>query len=168
MAAQIPSSSVILIVDPGADEREMYCAYLSSYGVAAAQARDGASAVEQVECLSPAVVTTELRMPGVDGLALCKLVKARHAGVRVIAVTADGFGARGTATSGRWLRCCAGEAVSSSLIAQGNPAPTKSPRNASRAALSLTGSAPFTRSSDRLREPRVSGTVGDTALLEGN
>ncbi len=52
------------------------------------EAADGPAALRAVERLQPTVVLLDLRMPGIDGIEVCREITARFPDVRVIVLTA--------------------------------------------------------------------------------
>lgn len=49
----------------------------------------GVEALEAVAAHSPDIVVADLRMPGIDGVELLRIIRERHPGVRVILLTAE-------------------------------------------------------------------------------
>lgn len=79
-----------LIVDPDADTRLLYKTVLERYVMTIVEAEDGAEALGKALHDRPALIITETRLPRVDGIALCQLLRGDPltAGVRVVMVTA--------------------------------------------------------------------------------
>ncbi len=79
----------ILVVD----DEPATCAALSDLlrdeGYAVETASDGAQALELTESFGPALVLTDLRMPGMDGLELMQRVRADDPSRPVVVMTAD-------------------------------------------------------------------------------
>lgn len=84
-----PVQPLILIVDDYADGREMISEYLQSAGFRAAQAVDGADAIEQALALRPDLILMDLGLPVLDGWEATRRLKldARTAGIPVIALS---------------------------------------------------------------------------------
>jgi CheY-like chemotaxis protein/predicted RNA-binding Zn-ribbon protein involved in translation (DUF1610 family) len=87
-----PSSAVaplVLLVEDDADSREMYAAGLQWAGFRVTSVGDGTTALTQAVSLSPQVVVTDLHVPGLNGLELCRRLKTTEstASIPVIAVT---------------------------------------------------------------------------------
>jgi CheY-like chemotaxis protein len=81
----------VLVVDDEADIREMLRAVLEGIiGVQTVVAADGYEALEQARKLLPALVVLDLMMPGLDGFAVARQLKADLAtrAIPIIAVTA--------------------------------------------------------------------------------
>ncbi len=61
---------------------------LTAHGVSVVgAAKDGAEAVALAQSLKPDVVLMDIRMPGCDGLAATRLIKARHPEIKVVMLT---------------------------------------------------------------------------------
>jgi DNA-binding NtrC family response regulator len=78
----------ILIVDDDPDIRESLPGGLSALGAEIATAKDGEEALALVGSGPPDVVLTDVRMPGLDGLELLRLLRQRAPAVDVILMTA--------------------------------------------------------------------------------
>ncbi len=50
-------------------------------------ARDGLEALEKARALQPDVILMDIRMPGLDGLAATRLIKAEQPNVKVVVLT---------------------------------------------------------------------------------
>jgi two-component system response regulator MprA len=81
-----------MIVDGDAPARELARAFLADAGHRVTLAADGADALTQLADHQPDVVITEIMVRKVDGLALCKHIKAdpatRHIKVVVFSILA--------------------------------------------------------------------------------
>ena len=79
-------SAVILVVERDPHVRELEAFFLDRAGFAVDFARDGHQALELVGSLKPDVVISEVLVPGLDGLALCRRIKAdpRTAATKVL------------------------------------------------------------------------------------
>jgi DNA-binding NtrC family response regulator len=82
--------AAVLVVDDDADLRKVLAALLSKEGYACEQSASGTEALERLETRSVDAVLTDLRMPGMDGLALMKEVGRRWPALPVILLTAHG------------------------------------------------------------------------------
>ena len=81
----------ILVIDDEEKIRQLYRSALGSqYEVH--EARDGREALLQVRAVKPDLILLDLRMPGMDGLAVLAKLKAhrRTSGIPVIIVSAKG------------------------------------------------------------------------------
>ena len=65
----------MLVVDDDADARIMLGLLLESRGYAVALAADGLEALEVLRVQSPDAVVSDMNMPRLDGLALCRAVR---------------------------------------------------------------------------------------------
>lgn len=66
---------LILIVERDLPTRELEAHFLTAAGFAVEFADDGRAALEQVRLLNPQIVITEILVPKLDGLALCRQIK---------------------------------------------------------------------------------------------
>lgn len=82
----------VLVVDDSALMRRRIGEILSSAGFEVETAADGAQALERLSDFNPDVVTLDVTMPGMDGLACLKRIMVEHPKpvVMVSALTADG------------------------------------------------------------------------------
>jgi CheY-like chemotaxis protein len=80
---------LVLIIEDDRDAREMYAVSLKANGFEVAQAHNGLQGLEKARDLQPAVVVTDLAIPGIDGFEFCRRLKgdARTKDIPVIAVT---------------------------------------------------------------------------------
>ena len=79
----------ILLVDDDADTRELYGLILRSHDYDVVDAADGAQALERLAAREVDLVITDVRMPRVDGLEVCRAAKAsRPHAVPVVVITA--------------------------------------------------------------------------------
>ncbi len=83
------NSAPILIVDDDAGIRELLADYLGQQGYAVATASDGREMARRLQEQLPALVVMDLMLPGEDGLALTRQLKAAH-GLPVIMLSARG------------------------------------------------------------------------------
>jgi len=80
----------VLIVEDDAPARKGMADLLSLWGYEVTTASDGAEALERVAEESPAVVVSDLVMPGMDGLALLSALRVDHPEITVIMLTGQG------------------------------------------------------------------------------
>jgi DNA-binding response OmpR family regulator len=81
--------TTVLVVDDEAIVREVVVKYLRREGYRTLEAGDGNLARELVESERPDLVVLDLMLPGTDGLAVCRWIRARS-DVPVIMLTARG------------------------------------------------------------------------------
>ncbi len=81
--------STVLVVDDEPIVREIVVRYLEQEGYRTLQAGDGETARSLLEQETPSLVVLDLMLPGTDGLALCRWIRARSE-LPVIMVTALG------------------------------------------------------------------------------
>jgi two-component system response regulator MprA len=85
----------ILVVDDDAPIRRMLDRTLAAEGYAVESAADGGSALAAVERSVPDLVVLDVAMPGLDGVAVCRRLRAKGLAVPVLMLTArDAVGAR--------------------------------------------------------------------------
>jgi CheY-like chemotaxis protein len=89
---------VVLIAERDLNVRELQTLFLSRAGYRVEFADDGQCAVERAGLITPALLITEILIPRVDGLTLCRLVRAnpalRELPVLVFSILAAGTRAR--------------------------------------------------------------------------
>jgi CheY-like chemotaxis protein len=69
------AKAVILIVERDRNVRELQLFFLNKAGFAVEFADDGQCALERVRLGPPALLITEILVPKIDGLTLCRLVR---------------------------------------------------------------------------------------------
>jgi CheY-like chemotaxis protein len=81
----------ILVVDPDDDTRSLYREWFRLCGCDVVEATDGREALAEALLRPPAIVITELRLPLIDGYALCDILRRDHMtkGVPILVVTSD-------------------------------------------------------------------------------
>ncbi len=80
----------ILLVDDDPDLLKLISLRLSAAGYRVKNAESGEVALAQIAVNRPAVVVTDLRMPGIDGLQLFEQINSQHPTLPVIILTAHG------------------------------------------------------------------------------
>lgn len=78
----------ILVIDDEADIREILQMVLEDAGFVVQTAPDGATGLSLCEKSPPHIVITDIRMPGMDGLAVLEQLKSRQPDIEVIVITA--------------------------------------------------------------------------------
>ena len=83
----------VLVVDDSEDLRELWVAWLHTWGFVVDEAVNGFDAVERATAEPPDLVLMDLWMPGLDGFATAQRLKtdAATAGVPILALSADTF-----------------------------------------------------------------------------
>jgi CheY-like chemotaxis protein len=81
----------VLVVDADVDNRELYRDSLTLAGWSVSEAVDGRDALVQALAQRPALIITELRLPLIDGVSLCELLRRDRAtaDVPILVVTAE-------------------------------------------------------------------------------
>ncbi len=80
----------VLVVDDDPGVRYTLREILESEGLAVDEAADGAEALARFDACPAALVVTDLRMPGLDGMEVLRRLRARTPAPRVIVITAHG------------------------------------------------------------------------------
>lgn len=80
----------ILLVDDEPDLLTLWKVRLESNGFQVTTALSGEEALATMAAINPHVVITDLRMPGIDGLALFQAIRATNKTIPVIIITAHG------------------------------------------------------------------------------
>jgi len=102
-----PDTRVILVAERDGTVRELQRYFLEAAGFAVEFADDGEAALERARALRPALVVTEILIPRLDGLALCRRLREdpRTAHVPVIVFSILAAAARaGEAGASAFLR----------------------------------------------------------------
>jgi len=90
--------AIILVVDRDPHIRELEAHFLNQAGYSVGFAKDGDTALEQARKVLPEIIITEILVPTVDGLTLCRRLKAdpqtRDIAVLVISILAAAGRAR--------------------------------------------------------------------------
>ena len=81
---------LVLVVDDEAANRKALERILVREGYTVAHAEDGPAALESIRLSPPAVMLTDLKMPGMSGLELLKAARATNPDLEVIVLTAYG------------------------------------------------------------------------------
>jgi CheY-like chemotaxis protein/anti-sigma regulatory factor (Ser/Thr protein kinase) len=80
----------VLVVDDAALDRRRAASLLEEIGMIAVYAGDGKEALQIIRRQAPDLVLTDLLMPEMDGLELVEEIRAQHAAIPVILMTAHG------------------------------------------------------------------------------
>jgi DNA-binding NtrC family response regulator len=86
----VAKNARILIVEDDTNERQGLADLLSVWGFETETAGDGAEALNKVSSFNPAVVISDLRMPGMTGMELLRQVQEVHLGLNFIMLTGQG------------------------------------------------------------------------------
>jgi len=88
-----PMTSPLLMIEDDARLAQMVIEYLSQSGFAVTHATDGEQGLEQLQLVQPELVILDLMMPGIDGLEVCRRIRAlpgQASRVPVLMLTAKG------------------------------------------------------------------------------
>jgi signal transduction histidine kinase len=80
----------IVLIDDEADIREVVSLVLTDAGFIVETAENGTAGIELCKTFCPQIVITDIRMPGMDGLAVLEHLKKRSSDIEVIVITAFG------------------------------------------------------------------------------
>ncbi len=80
----------VLVADDELHERQGLVELLAVWGYEAETAADGQEAVEKIASFNPAIVVSDLRMPGMDGMALLRHVHETNPDLSFIILTGQG------------------------------------------------------------------------------
>jgi DNA-binding NtrC family response regulator len=80
----------ILVAEDDANERQGLVELLEAWGYETEAAADGLEALDKIPSFAPAVVVSDLRMPGLSGMELLKKLRDEHPNLSVIMLTAQG------------------------------------------------------------------------------
>lgn len=83
-------SERLLLVDDEEDIRRFLGMFLADLGYEVHAAENGAQALELFEAVAPAIVLTDIKMPGMDGMELLKRIKARSPETEVVMISGHG------------------------------------------------------------------------------
>lgn len=96
---------LVLVVDDYSDAREMYAEYLIYSGFRVAEAGTGHEAVEKAFELHPDVILMDLSLPGMDGWAATRQLKADDRTRDIPIVVLTGHALAGASESARQAGC---------------------------------------------------------------
>ena len=82
------ADGAVLLVDDDAPIRRMLERTLGAEGYAVASVADGGAALAQVERSVPDVIVLDVAMPGLDGLAVCRRLRAKGLALPILLLTA--------------------------------------------------------------------------------
>jgi two-component system, OmpR family, response regulator MprA len=82
------AAAAILVVDDDPPIRRMLERTLAAEGYEVASAADGGAALASVERSAPDVVVLDVAMPGLDGLAVCRRLRAKGLALPILLLTA--------------------------------------------------------------------------------
>jgi DNA-binding NarL/FixJ family response regulator len=74
-----PGRAIVLVVDDSPETLSVLIDAFESAGVTSLVARDGAAALDLLERVTPDLILLDALMPGLDGFATCRRIKARPA-----------------------------------------------------------------------------------------
>jgi CheY-like chemotaxis protein len=95
VAGMLPAKNrpLVLVIEDDLSARKLYAEALTHAGLDVAEAHNGLQAVEKARDLLPAVIVTDLGLPGIDGYELCRRLQhdERTARTPIVAITGRYF-----------------------------------------------------------------------------
>jgi CheY-like chemotaxis protein len=84
-----PEGALVLLVEDDRAGREMFATGLEGSGFRVEQAHNGLQALDKAIAVRPDIVVTDLAIPGIDGLQLCKRLRddPRTKDIPIIGIT---------------------------------------------------------------------------------
>jgi len=86
----VATNAKVLIVEDDPHERQGLSDLLAAWGYRTETAASGEEGLEKIASFSPALVISDLRMPGISGMELLKQVRATYPGLTFIMLTGQG------------------------------------------------------------------------------
>ena len=83
-------SPKILIIDDERPTLAMFRLLLNAMGYDVITAEDGTRGLDLIRTMSPQIVISDIKMPGIDGLSVLERIKALNANVEIILMTGHG------------------------------------------------------------------------------
>ena len=83
-------SQKVLIIDDEKPTLAMFELFLGAYGFEVLTAENGEEGIQVFEAENPAIVFTDIKMPGMDGFEVLKRIKAKSPRAVVIVITGHG------------------------------------------------------------------------------
>ena len=83
-----PSSDFVLIVDDDAAQRSLLASFLTHCGVSVETAASGPEALKRIQVRRPALLISDVRMPGMSGLELFQSLRSMENALPTLLVTA--------------------------------------------------------------------------------
>jgi DNA-binding response OmpR family regulator len=80
----------ILVVDDEENIRELYRDELVEQGFEVDLAEDGFKALEKLAVFKPDLITLDVKMPGLDGIEVLRLIREKDVNIPVLLLTAFG------------------------------------------------------------------------------
>lgn len=80
----------VLVIDDEKPTLSMFNLFLTAYGYDVSVAQDGEKGLEMFNTLSPDIVFTDIKMPGIDGLEVLRRIRQESPDTQVIIITGHG------------------------------------------------------------------------------
>jgi CheY-like chemotaxis protein len=84
-----PEFPLVLIVEDDPETRQFYALTLAANGFRTEEAHNGFQALDKATAIMPDLILSDIAMPGIDGIELCRRLRAdaRTAPIPILAVT---------------------------------------------------------------------------------
>jgi len=86
----LPNSEVVHVIDDDADVRQSLAFLLSTAGIAVRVHESAVAFLQALPTIEGGCIVTDVRMPGMDGIALQRRLKADNSSIPVIVMTGHG------------------------------------------------------------------------------
>ena len=102
-----PASVSILIIDDNLISLKLMRVLLASEGYQVQTAVDAESALELLKTYKPKLILTDLQLPGMDGLAMTRLIKADPETKHIVVVAVTAYAMKGDEQKAKLAGCVA-------------------------------------------------------------
>jgi len=92
--ATTPSSPLVLVVEDDPETRQFYSEALRREGFAVEQAHNGHQALHKALEMDPDLILTDIAVPGIDGIELCRRLRADSRTHHIPVLAISGYGDR--------------------------------------------------------------------------
>ena len=92
--ATTPSSPLVLVVEDDPETRQFYSDALQREGFVVEQAHNGHQALHKALEMDPDLILTDIAVPGIDGIELCRRLRADTRTRHIPVLAISGFGDR--------------------------------------------------------------------------
>lgn len=92
--ATTPSSPLVLVVEDDPETRQFYSEALQREGFVVEQAHNGHQALHKAIEMDPDLILTDIAVPGIDGIELCRRLRADSRTRHIPVLAISGYGDR--------------------------------------------------------------------------